>query len=259
MGNVVDHPRVNVLGVEVSAINMTQALAAFDAWIGSHSPHYVCVTPAHVVMDGYRDPALRSILNASGLTTPDGMAIVWLLKLHGQHHVSRVYGPDLMRSVCALSVEKGWRHFLYGGAEGVAVCLKERLEADYPGIQIVGLYSPPFRPLTEEEDRDVVSRINAAHPDILWMGISSPKQERWMTEHLGQVHASVMVGVGAAFDFLSGRKQQAPRWIQRSGFEWFFRLLTEPKRLWPRYSQYPLFVWLVLAQALGLRRFPNGE
>ncbi len=251
--------RVNILGVGISAINMGQTLAAFDEWIRNKSQRYVCVTPAHAVMDCYRDPALRRIFNASGLTTPDGMAIVWLLRLRGQQGVSRVYGPDLMLNICGLSVEKGWRHFLYGGEPGVAECLKSKLEAEYQGIQIAGIYSPPFRRLTEEEESELIHSINSARADIVWVGISSPKQERWMSEHLGIVGASVMVGVGAAFDFLSGRKPQAPRWAQRLGLEWAFRLFTEPKRLWPRYSQYPLFVLLVLAQFLGLRRYSLAE
>jgi N-acetylglucosaminyldiphosphoundecaprenol N-acetyl-beta-D-mannosaminyltransferase len=164
-----------------------------------------------------------------------------------------------MRNICRLSVDNGWRHFLYGGEPGVAECLKSKLEAEYKGIQISGFYSPPFRRLTQEEERDVINSINSARADIIWVGISSPKQERWMSEHLGKVGASVMVGVGAAFDFLSGRKPQAPRWIQCLGLEWAFRLIMEPKRLWPRYSQYPLFVLLALAQLLGLRRYSLGE
>jgi N-acetylglucosaminyldiphosphoundecaprenol N-acetyl-beta-D-mannosaminyltransferase len=164
-----------------------------------------------------------------------------------------------MNAVCARSMEKGWRHFLYGGNPGVAESLKARLESKYEGIQIVGTYEPPFRPLTEQEDREVIRCINAARPDILWVGIGTPKQEIWMSEHLGNIDVNVMVGVGAAFDFLSGLKAQAPHWVQRLGMEWLFRLSTEPKRLWPRYSQYPFFGLLVLAQFLGLRRFPRVE
>jgi N-acetylglucosaminyldiphosphoundecaprenol N-acetyl-beta-D-mannosaminyltransferase len=254
--SLVDHRRVNILGVGVSAINMDQALASFDEWISRNERQYVCVTPAHSVMDCYGKPDLRSIFNSSGMTTPDGMAIVWLLKLKGAHDVSRVYGPDLMRNVCQLSTEKGWRHFLYGGEAGDPEILKSKLEHQYPGIQIVGTYSPPFRPLTEKEDYEVVEMINAISLDIIWIGISTPKQEQWMKAHLGSTNARVMVGVGAAFDFLSGRKMEAPHWIQSLGMQWAFRLFTEPKRLWRRYVQYPLFVVLVLVQALGLKKFP---
>ncbi len=259
-GSEAMHPgRVNILGVEVSAINMGQALASIQDWIERKDQHYVCVTPAHSVMDCYRDPSLRRVFNESGLTTPDGMAIVWLLRLHGCRHVSRVYGPDLMREACRLSVGKGWRHYLYGGEPGVAEGLKSTLESQYKGIEIVGTYSPPFRALSPEEENQAVAAINAARPDILWVGIGSPKQERWMNEHRGRVNASVMVGVGAAFDFLAARKPQAPRWMQRTGLEWLYRFLHEPRRLWPRYSQYPLFVFLAVAQLTGLRKFAPGK
>ena len=251
--------RVNVLGVQVSVLNMDLALATIDSWIQSREPHYVAVTPAHVVMDGYRDPGLRGILNGSGMTAPDGMSLVWLLGLLGHRHVRRVYGPDLMLAMCARSIEGGYRHFLYGGAPGVAEALATSLLARFPGLVVVGTHSPPLHELTIQEDETAIAAINAANPDMLWVGISSPKQERWMASHLGKVSAPVLIGVGAAFDFLSGMKPQAPRWMQRTGLEWLFRLATEPRRLWPRYRQYPLFVVLVLAQMLGLRRYPLSE
>ncbi len=248
--------RVNLLGVGISAVNMGLALKTVEEWIARHEHTYVCVTPAHALMECYRQPDLRVIFNRSGMTTPDGMSVVWLLRLYGRREVGRVYGPDLMHSVCRLSQEKGWRHYLYGGEPGVPELLKSSLRDLYPGLKIAGTYSPPFRPLTEEEDRQVIQRINAADPDIIWVGISTPKQEYWMSQHLGRLNAPVMVGVGAAFDFLSGRKPQAPRWMQRSGLEWLFRLGSEPNRLWRRYIQYPLFAGLVLAQFLGLMKFP---
>jgi N-acetylglucosaminyldiphosphoundecaprenol N-acetyl-beta-D-mannosaminyltransferase len=247
--------RINILGVHISAINMTQALETIADWLARREPHYVCVTPAHVVMDCYWNPSLRKLFNESGLTTPDGMSIVWLLKLHGYRNVNRVYGADLMLEVCRISEDKQWRHFFYGGAPGVADALADRLLARFPKLQIAGTYSPPFRPLTESEDMDVRRRIAASQADIVWIGISSPKQEQWMAEHIGKMNAPVLIGVGAAFDFLSGRKRQAPRWVQRSGLEWLFRLATEPGRLWRRYAQYPLFVVLVLLQAIGLTRY----
>jgi N-acetylglucosaminyldiphosphoundecaprenol N-acetyl-beta-D-mannosaminyltransferase len=247
--------RTNILGVHVSAINMDQALQTIDGWLTRRESRYVCVTPAHVVMDAYWNPRLRPILNRSGMTTPDGMSIVWLLKLHGQSTVSRVCGTDLMREICRVSATRRWRHFFYGGAPGVADGLSDRLRADFPGLPVAGAYSPPFRPLTETEDRAVVERINASRADIVWIGISSPRQDQWMSEHLGKIDAPVMIGVGAAFDFLSGRKPQAPRWIQRAGMEWLFRLASEPRRLWRRYAQYPLFIILVLLQSAGILRY----
>jgi N-acetylglucosaminyldiphosphoundecaprenol N-acetyl-beta-D-mannosaminyltransferase len=153
-------------------------------------------------------------------------------------------------------VEKKYRHYLYGGEPGVAETLASQLTGRFDKLQIVGTQSPPFRKLTTEEDLEAIEMINSTNPDIVWVGLSSPKQERWMSEHLGKIEAPVMIGVGAAFDFLSGSKPQAPRWMQRAGLEWLFRFLTEPRRLWPRYRQYPLFVLFVLLQLLGFKEFP---
>ena len=249
-------PRANILGVGVSAINMTMALEVIEGWIARREPHYVCVTGVHGVMESQRDENLRRIHNQAGLVTPDGMPLVWLSRLKGFRHVDRVYGPDLMLALCERSVTRGCRHFLYGGAKGVPEQLAAVLQQRFPGLCVVGTYSPPFRPLTPEEDRKVVRMINEANPDIVWVGLSTPKQERWMAAHVGRLIAPVLIGVGAAFDFHTGRKPQAPRWMQRSGLEWLFRLLTEPRRLWRRYLvNNPLFVTLVLLQALGLRGY----
>ena len=249
-------PRVNILGVGISAINMAMALETVEKWITERSPHYVCVTPVHSVMDCQRNPELRHIQNASGLSTPDGMPLVWLSRLKGFRHVERVYGPDLMLALCERSAAKGYRHFFYGGAEGVPEQLASVLQKRFPGLQVAGTFSPPFRPLTPDEDEQVVQIINKAAPDIVWVGLGSPKQEYWMAEHVGRLTAPVLIGVGAAFDFLTGRKPQAPRWMQRAGLEWLFRLLTEPRRLWRRYLiNNPLFVALVVLQALGVRRY----
>ena len=248
--------RQSILGVGISPVGMRQAVAQIDAWISSGKRQYVTVTPAHAVMDAYRDPDLRRTSNAGGLTTPDGMSIVWLLRLHAHRDVERVYGPDLLLEVCRHGLERGYRHFLFGGEEGVAETLRQKLEARFAGLQVVGTWSPPFGAITEREERSTVERINAATPDVVWVGLSTPKQERWMEAHLGRLTVPVMVGVGAAFDFLSGRKRQAPRWMQRTGLEWLFRLATEPRRLWPRYRRYPLFVLLATAQLLGMKRYP---
>jgi N-acetylglucosaminyldiphosphoundecaprenol N-acetyl-beta-D-mannosaminyltransferase len=233
------------------------AISTIEGWIVHHEQNYVCVTPAHGVMECLSDPHLKKIFNQSGLTTPDGMAIVWLLKMKGFPFVERVYGPDLMTSICNYSVARGWRHFFYGGGPQVVETLVERLLSHYPGLQITGAYTPPFRTLTSAEDQAITNQINKQQPDIVWVGISTPKQERWMVEHIGRLEAPVLIGVGAAFDFISGVKKQAPHWMQRSGLEWLFRLASEPRRLWRRYARYPLFVLLVVAQNLGLRRFPT--
>jgi N-acetylglucosaminyldiphosphoundecaprenol N-acetyl-beta-D-mannosaminyltransferase len=176
---------------------------------------------------------------------------VWLLRLKGHNIRQRVYGPDLMLLLCEEAAKRGWRCFLYGGATGVPEQLMEVLEKRFPGLQIVGTYSPPFRPLTAEEDEAVCAMINAAKPDIVWVGLGSPKQDIWMYEHREKLDVSVMHGVGAAFDFLTGRVKQAPRWMMNAGLEWLFRLLQEPRRLWKRYTLTNLkFVFYLLAHVL---------
>lgn len=251
-----DIPRENVLGVGISAINMQVVLEVIDGWIRSRDSHYVCVTGVHGVMESQRDEGLRSIHNAAGLVTPDGMPLVWLSRLRGHRHVSRIYGPDLMLTLCNHSVPQGYRHFLYGGATRVPEKLGQNLRDRFSGIKIAGMFSPPFRPLTTEEDAHIVHMINASKPDIVWVGLSTPKQERWMAEHVTKLDAPVLIGVGAAFDFIAGLKKQAPFWMQRSGLEWLFRLITEPRRLWRRYLiNNPLFVWLILKQSLGLKHY----
>jgi N-acetylglucosaminyldiphosphoundecaprenol N-acetyl-beta-D-mannosaminyltransferase len=236
---------------------MPGAIQAIEGWITRNEQNYVCVTPAHGVMECLSDPHLRDIFNKSGLTTPDGMAIVWLLQIKGYRDVRRVYGPDLVAAICEYSLTRGWRHFFYGGAPQVAEKLVERLHLNFPGITIAGTYTPPFRMLTFEEDQAIIEHINALQPDIVWIGIGSPKQERWMAEHLGRVQAPVMIGVGAAFDFIAGEKKQAPYFMQRLGLEWFFRFITEPRRLWRRYIQYPRFVLLAIGQLLGVLDYPS--
>lgn len=253
-------PRCNVLGVGVSPINPAMALEQIDRWIAGREHHYVCVTGVHGVMESQRAAQVKQIHNRAGLVTPDGMPLVWISRLSGSRHVDRVYGPDLMLAVCGRSTERGYRHFLYGGRGGVAERLSSRLRERFPRLQVVGTYCPPFRPLTDEEDEDVVRLINRSGADIVWVGLSTPKQERWMAAHLGRIEAPVMVGVGAAFDFHAGLVPQAPRWIQRSGLEWLFRLLVDPRRLWRRYLlNNPVFVTLVLLQLLGLRTYPLDE
>jgi N-acetylglucosaminyldiphosphoundecaprenol N-acetyl-beta-D-mannosaminyltransferase len=253
------HPRVNVLGVGVSAINLRLASEAIDRWIQDRQPAYICVAAAHSIMDCQRDPGLRRIFNNARMVTPDGMSLVWLLRLQGHQQVSRVYGPDLLKAVFHRSTQKGHRHFLYGGTEVGLQDLGHRLRMQYPAVEIAGAFAPPFRALTVEEDRNIVELINRSMPDIVWVGIGSPRQERWMAEHRDVIQAPVMVGVGAAFDFLSGSKRQAPEWVRAAGLEWLFRLVTEPRRLWPRYREYPRFVYLAAAQLVGLRSFPFGD
>jgi N-acetylglucosaminyldiphosphoundecaprenol N-acetyl-beta-D-mannosaminyltransferase len=234
---------------------MPLALDCLQNWLSRHEPVYVCVTPAHTVMDCQKDEALRQIFNHSGMTTPDGMAVVWLARLKGFKEVRRVYGPDLMLAACQAFVSSGVRHYFYGGHPEVLLRLIETLQTRFPGIQIAGWNAPPFRELSAEEHQADLEKIRAAAPDIVWVGLGSPRQERWMNENLQALNGPVLIGVGAAFDFISGNKPQAPRWMQRSGLEWLFRLGTEPRRLWRRYIEYPRFVSLALLQQLGLRSY----
>ena len=227
--------RCDVLGVAISAINRPMALATIERWISARTRNYVTVTGVHGVMESQHDPELMRIHNDAGMVTPDGMPMVWISRLRGFKQVRRVYGPDLMLDVCQRSVQTGWKHFFYGGAEGVANLLAQKLQKRFPGLRVAGTFCPPFRPMTDQEDAELVDRINAARADIVWVGLSTPKQEYWMARHVGRLEAPVLIGVGAAFDFNAGIKAQAPRWMQRIGLEWFFRLVSEPRRLWRRY------------------------
>ena len=245
--------RTDILGVQVSAINLADAVEAVERCIRERRRDYVCVTGVHGVMESRRDGALRDIHNRAGLVTPDGMPLVWLSHLLGRSRTQQVCGRDLMRALTAVSALHGYRQFYYGGGEGVAETLRQTLTAAYPGIVVAGVLCPPFRQLTREEDELVINTINATTPDIVWVGLSTPKQERWMAEHRGGINAPVMIGVGAAFDFLAGTKRQPPVWMQQNGLEWLFRLCSEPRRLWRRYT-YIVPGFLLLAASELLRR-----
>lgn len=240
-------PRIDVLGVGVSAINQKSALSEIEAWIDRREKQYVCVTGVHGVMESQKDSELLEIHNSSGLTTPDGMPLVWCARYAGADSVARVYGPDLMLNVSAASVERGWSHYYYGAGPGVPEALEENLKAKFPGLKVVGTYSPPFRELSDEECQEIAREINRVAPDIVWVGLSTPKQEKWMARFRPLLEAPVIIGVGAAFDMHAGRARRAPTWIQNAGLEWAFRLSQEPKRLWRRYLyNNPVFIWRIL-------------
>jgi N-acetylglucosaminyldiphosphoundecaprenol N-acetyl-beta-D-mannosaminyltransferase len=227
-------PRVDVLGVGISCVDLESTVEIFAKWIANDARHYVCVTGMHGVMESQTDAALRDIHNASGLTTPDGMSMVYAGRWAGAR-ISRVYGPDLMEAVFDEANEVGWSSYFLGGAPGVAEQLVATLRDRYPAHVVAGYESPPFRPLTQTEDEDLIRRINGSGADFVWVGLGTPKQERWMAEHRAQLAPAVLVGVGAAFNLLTGTVRQAPRWMQHSGLEWLFRLAMEPRRLWRRY------------------------
>jgi N-acetylglucosaminyldiphosphoundecaprenol N-acetyl-beta-D-mannosaminyltransferase len=248
----------NVLGVRVSAVNLKSATDRIEAAIAQGRKEYVCVRDAHGVIRCQKDAKLRAIHNRAFLVTPDGMPLVWALKRAGYTDSDRVYGPDLMLSVFEAGEPKRLRHFLYGATEQTLERLQTRLLEKFPQAQIAGAYAPPFRDLSQPEEADIAERINRSKADVVWVGIGSPKQELWMAHMRSRLNASMLIGVGAAFDFHAGLKRQAPKIIQRSGLEWAFRLACEPRRLWRRYAvTVPSFLLLSVLQRLGVRQFPT--
>ncbi len=249
-------PLANVLGVGISAVNMVEALRLSDGLLRQRGKGYICVTGVHGVMESQRDAALRDILNRSFLCLPDGMPTVWVGHLQGHTTMGRVYGPDFMLQLCKLSARHDWRHFLYGGKRGVAEKLRARLEILIPAIDIVGTYTPPFRSLSSSEEEQLITQINDSRPDIVWVGLSTPKQERFMAKYIERLNTHLMVGVGAAFDIHAGILRDAPQWIKDSGLQWLDCLGQEPRRLWRRYlTNNPRFLWDIALQLSGLRRF----
>jgi N-acetylglucosaminyldiphosphoundecaprenol N-acetyl-beta-D-mannosaminyltransferase len=252
--------RFNVLGTGVSALSLVEARDIVLSVRGRPQCGYICCATAYNLNLARSDLALRSAYNRSLLTTPDGMPLVWLGRWHGHKGITRVYGPDLMEGVCDAGRAVGLTHYFCGGKPGVAEELKSRLTSRFPGLQVVGTFTPPFRTLTVDEDAMLRADVAARKPDIIWVGLSTPTQEKFMRAHAATLDAGLLVGVGAAFDFLSGRVPQAPRWMQRSGLEWFHRLCTEPRRLWKRYLVHsPLFVLRVGMQRLGVKRYPVDD
>ena len=248
--------RANILGVGISAIHLHEAVSRAQQIVREKGKAYICVTGVHGIMEALRDASFRQILNHSFLCTPDGMPTVWMGRLQGFRQMRRVYGPDFMLEMCRQSVGFGCRHFLYGGNSGVAERLRERLERLIPGISIVGTFTPPFRQLSPAEEDDLIADVAHAHPDIIWVGLSTPKQERFMARMIHRLDTQLMVGVGAAFDIHAGLRADAPKWIKSSGLQWLHRLLQEPNRLWRRYfANNPRFVWNVALQLSGLRKF----
>jgi N-acetylglucosaminyldiphosphoundecaprenol N-acetyl-beta-D-mannosaminyltransferase len=243
-------PNFEVLGVRVHAVQMADAIAQLRGWIRNRETgRYVAVTGMHGVAESRQDRYFRKILNTADLVVPDGMPLVWLGRWHRYSLRQRVTGSELMATFCR---ETGplCRHFFYGGAPGVADDLARALHERH-GIVVAGTYVPPFRPLTPEEEREVAARVDEAAADVLWVGLSTPKQERWMYEHREKLKVPVMIGVGAAFDMNSGKLRRAPTWMQEHGLEWVFRLVAEPRRLWRRYLvTIPKTAWFVCLELI---------
>ena len=252
-------PRANVLGVGVSSINLAQAAAAIEEALRTRSKGYICFAGVHPVMEAQADAELKRIYNRSFLTTPDGMPMVWLNRWQGARHVTRVYGPDLMLEIFQLSEARGWKHFFYGGSDGVAEAMRMEMVKRFPKLQVVGTFEPPFRTLTDAEEKQLAEQVRAAQPDLLWVGLGSPKQDRFMAAMLPKLDVTLMAGVGAAFNFFTGRVPQAPRWMQRSGLEWFYRCLHEPRVRGRYFSTVPRFILAALAQRCGVKKYPLTE
>lgn len=237
-------------------MDMVRAVGTIASAIASRRKGYVCATGVHGVMEAQRDEALREIFSRALLVVPDGMPTVWMGHWQGHRQMRRVFGPDMMLAVMGDQKLQACTHFLYGGADGVANQLELSLRLRLPGIRIVGTYTPPFRPLNKAEDNDLKEMIARVRPDIFWVGLSTPKQERFMAEYLPRLDTTLMIGVGAAFDFHTGKLKDSPPWVKQLGLQWLHRLSQEPTRLWKRYLiNNPLFVTKAAMQLLGARRF----
>jgi N-acetylglucosaminyldiphosphoundecaprenol N-acetyl-beta-D-mannosaminyltransferase len=246
----------DILGVPVAMVDYDRAMDVMDTLVERRERGYVCAAPVHALMVAQDDPEMLAALRGSTLVVPDGMPLVWASNLLGESLTDRVYGPELMQRYSDRCVERGHRVWLYGGRDqGSLVQLALSMRRRHPGISIVGGYSPPFRPLTEGEEANLVTQINEARPDVLWVGIGVPKQEKWMARMRGRLDVPVMCGVGAAFDFHSGRVPMAPGWMQDRGLEWIYRMGQEPRRLLRRYlTTNPRFVGAFARQYVSERR-----
>lgn len=239
-------PTCDIMGVKIAAINMEWLLAFTEKYIKDLSGDYMCVSNVHTTVTSYEDADYCSIQNGGIMAIPDGGPLSTVGRKRGYTNMQRTTGPSYMGEILKISIQKGYRHYFYGSTQETLDKLKKILVQDYPGIQIVGMYSPPFRSITVEEDEKIIESINNTHPDFVWIGLGAPKQERWMAAHQGKVEG-FMVGVGAGFDYFAGNIQRAPKWMQRSNMEWFYRLMQDPKRLFSRYwNTNTKFIWHTL-------------
>lgn len=245
--------KIDILGVPISVINLESATGLIHAALETKARGYICTTSVHGVIEAQDDPGFLDILKGALLSTPDGMPLVWASRfLYGTENIDRVYGPDLMWEIFRSTENLPVRHFLYGGGDGVAEALAERLEAHFPGTIIAGKHTPPFRLLNSAEEAELQDLLEKTKPDIVWVGLGTPKQETFMAKHFEKGPATLMISVGAAFDLHAGLIPQAPAWMQRHGLEWLYRLTREPARLWPRYRRIiPRFLYLLAKQLIA--------
>lgn len=236
-------PTCNIMGVNIVAINMEWLLDYLDKNIDDLHGDYICVSNVHTTVTSFEEPDYCAVQNGGLMAIPDGGPLSTLGRKRGHVNMQRTTGPGLMGEIFDISAEKGYRHYFYGSKEETLDMLEMKLNENYPGIQIAGMYSPPFRPLTEEEDAAVIKMINDTKPDFVWIGLGAPKQEKWMADHQGKIDG-LMLGVGAGFDYYAGNIQRAPKWMQKRNLEWVYRLIQDPKRLFNRYwHTNTKFIW----------------
>jgi N-acetylglucosaminyldiphosphoundecaprenol N-acetyl-beta-D-mannosaminyltransferase len=248
--------RLNLLGVRVNAFDLRAAVGEMESAIASNRRSYACCCPVYTLMQGHERGEVRAALNGADWVTPDGMPVVWSLRALGAQRVGRVYGPDLLLALSEVSARRGFSQFYLGGAPGVAQALGENLRARFPGLPVAGTACPPFREPTAAEEQALIDAVNGSGAQVVWVGLGSPKQDLWMARNRARLTAPLLVGVGAAFDFFTGRQKQAPTWMQASGLEWLFRLASEPRRLWRRYLiGNPRFTAALALQLTRLRRY----
>lgn len=226
---------IDMLGVAVADTDIPKTIEFVQQTIQNRSKSYVCFAPVSTLVECQRDSRYQSIINQSGLTVPDGIPLVWLGRMKGSRTIHRTCGPDFMQEFCRTGQPAGYRHFFFGGTEEMVGKLIANLKKNCPTLQVAGQYTPGLRNIDDIEDPQIIDRINASRADVLWVGLGSPKQDIWMANHLGLLNVPVLLGVGAAFDFLSGHKKRAPKWMRRCGLEWLYRVCSEPRRLWKRY------------------------
>lgn len=253
-------PSVRILGSRVHLVDLHDITALMDKWIREYAQGRKCrqiiVTGFHGIWEAYKTSDFKSILNSADLWVPDGIAPVWVARIRGMTNAVRTPGAELMKAFFELAKVEGYRSFFYGDTDKTLTSLREKLEQDYPGHKVVGTFSPPFRPLTPQEDEDVMTMINEARPDVLWVGLGLPKQDRWIFEHKSRLNLPIAIGVGAAFGFLSGDIKRVPAWIGDHGLEWIWRFFQEPKKLWRRdMIDGPRFLWNVFLELAGIKKY----
>lgn len=255
MSDNAESGKIDVLGVKFDKLSLLRLLPLLDELVEDETPHFVCFSDSVQCVLGSRDPDLKYSHGKATLLLPDGVGITIGARLLGGRFPHRLPGPAVMLEYCRFATEKKRRHFFYGGEDGVAERLAQKLQDEIPQINVVGYYAPPFRPLTDEEEKDVKKRIEQSKADVLWVGLGAPKQEQWMAEHLGKINVPLMLGVGAAFDFWSGHRKRAPVLIQKIGFEWLYRMITGGRRIFLRNAKYcSLFLVLILKAVITKKR-----